>query len=441
MSIPLTEQRILQIRSGNICAFPGCGVSLLKPGPFGTGHIVIGEMAHIISESRDGPRGKHVLPAGQHNRHPNLIFLCSLHHTEVDSKPEFYTVEGLRQMKQQHEDAIERAVVQVKQRERSELAVLPLINEIVHSTLLPVVRMPRLIFSAPCKYGDAQEKEAAKDVLVSETPHMCPFIIREGHLLFTFSDLRQPDGPFRTIIDRSKVSISRMSEWLDDSDRTRWLATILNRTLNKLTGRSKLRLDKEHHRYFFAPDEPGREKKVAYRPLNQTALVERKVVWRPVRKATGEPRLYWKHLAVGLRFLYVGNGKWCFSIRPEMRITKDGIEPIEPEKVGSHVTRHTAHKFNYDLLEDVNFWRDYLSGGKPRIILRFGQTSGTVITTTLMPSSVQWPGIPEQFARPFTNIDYEDDLFSSAEFRQFLTDDADFSQDIEAQESQDGLSE
>jgi hypothetical protein len=442
MSVPLTEQKILQIRSGNHCAFPGCSELLVKPSTFGTRPVVTGEIAHIVSETPDGPRGKHDLPAGEHNKHTNLLFLCSPHHTEIDAQAGVYTVERLRQMKKEHEDAIEKAVAQAKEKEHPEALVLPLINEVVYSTLLPVTRMPKYIFSAPCTFGDAQQKEAGKEVLVSESPYLCPFIIRNGGVLFAFNDLRQADGPFRNIIDLRKVRISKTTTWLNNPDRAKWFVSLLNRTLNKLTGRKKLQLDREHFRYFFNADEPGKEKSVEYRPLNQSTT-SRKVVWRPVRKSTNEPRNFWNHLAVNLRFVYVGKEQWCFSIRPEMRITKDGVESIDSEKVGSHVTRQKAHMFNYDLLEDVNFWRDYLSGGQPRITMRFGEKVGIIIPTTLMASKIQWPGIPEEFAKPFTNIDYEEDLFTSAEFQQFQTEDSEFVQEIEteSEEIEDDLGE
>jgi len=438
MSVPVTEQKILQLRSGNRCAFPGCNALLVKKAAFGTRLIVTGEIAHIISEKLDGPRGNHPLPAGEHNKYANLIFLCSTHHTEVDALPEVYTVERLRQMKAEHEGAIEQATI------RAKLAVestdLELINEVVHSTLLTVIRMPKYIFSAPCEYGDSQEKEAIKDVLLSETPYLCPFIIRCGGILFAFNDLRIEDGPFRNIVDPGKTKIMKSESWLNHPDRSRWLHTMLNRTLNKLTGRKGLTLDKDHNRYFFRAEEPGKEKTVEYRPLNQSAT-SRKVVWQPIRKKTNEPRPFWNHLAVNLRFLYVGRNQWCFCIRPELRVTKDGDEPIESKRIGSHVTRQTAHHFNYDLLEDVNFWRDYLSGGKPRIVLQFGEKSGIVIPTTLMASNVQWPGIPEEHAKPFANVDYEDDLFTSAEFQQFQTEDSEFIQEPDLEEAEGNLDE
>ena len=59
-----------------------------------------------------------------------------------------------------------------------------------------------------------------------------------------------------------------------------------------------------------------------------------------------------------------------------------------------------GHQFNYDLLEDVNFWRDFLSDGEPRIILRFGKASGIIIPTTLMASNVQGPAYRKNLPSP-----------------------------------------
>jgi hypothetical protein len=435
MSVPITEQKILQIRSGNHCAFPGCDALLVKASTFGTRPVVTGEIAHIVSETPEGPRGKHALPSGEHNKHTNLLFICSTHHTEIDTQPEVYTVERLRQMKRDHEDSIEKAVAQAKVKDQSE-AIVPLVNEVVHSTLLPVIRMPKFIFSGPCKYGDSQEREAAREVLLKETQYLCPFIIRGGGTLFAFTDLRKADGPFRNIVDHSKAVRSLATSWWDDPDKSKWVATLLNRTLNKLTGRKKLQLDKDHHRYFFNVDEPGKAKSVQYRPLNQS-MTERKVVWQPVRKKTNELRPFWNHLAVSLRFEYLGKEQWCFCIRPEMRITKDGIEPLESKKIGSRVTKQKSHMFNYDLLEDVNFWRDFLSSGQPRIVLKFENNAGIAISTTLMSATVQWPGIPEEHAKPFVNVDYEENLFTALELQDFPEEDLETTHPNESEEDEE----
>jgi hypothetical protein len=78
VAIPLAQQRKLLQRSGNMCAFPGCGVLLTAEGTPEDPVVVLGEIAHIVAESPGGPRGESPLTAKQRNSYPNLILLCSL---------------------------------------------------------------------------------------------------------------------------------------------------------------------------------------------------------------------------------------------------------------------------------------------------------------------------------------------------------------------------
>jgi hypothetical protein len=95
-------------------------------------------------------------------------------------------------------------------------------------------------------------------------------------------------------------------------------------------------------------------------------------------------------------------------------VTKDGVTPIEASKIGSKVTRKQARIFNYDLLGEVHFWRDYLSDSRPRIILPFGHQN-IAIPTTLLAGEVSWPGLPDVFAKKFTNVAYSEDMFDVME--------------------------
>lgn len=177
-----------------------------------------------------------------------------------------------------------------------------------------------------------------------------------------------------------------------------------------------MRLDREHRRYYFPPLEPGQPRAVEYTPLNKKRA-SRAVVWQPKRKATGEVRPYWFHRAVSLRFLRTAEQSWVLSIRPELRITVDGVEESPSEKIGGRVTRKKSRTFNYDLLGEVHFWRDYLSDSRPRIMLPFGSARQViVVSTTLMHGEIMWPGIPKEHAKPFKNVEYIDDLFTWAEF-------------------------
>ena len=202
-----------------------------------------------------------------------------------------------------------------------------------------------------------------------------------------------------------------------DEKLTPWFTSLLNRSLNKLTGWRGLNLDKEHNRYHFQPPEPGKPLSVDYTPLNQ-AKSTRNAVWQPVSKRTNMPRPYWYHLAVGLSFQRVGRDNWCLIIRPEMRITKDGFRSIDSAKVGGKVTRRKSRMFNYDLLEELQFWRDYLSDSSPRIVFPFEPGQHIIVSNRLMESEIEWPGIPEEYAKPFRNIEHEEDLFSAADREQ-----------------------
>jgi hypothetical protein len=101
-----------------------------------------------------------------------------------------------------------------------------------------------------------------------------------------------------------------------------------------------------------------------------------------------------------------------------MRVTKDGLALVEPKSTGSHVARKKSKMYNYDLLEELNFWRDFLSDGRPRISMDFGNGQRILISTTRLSSEVIWPGMPEEFAKPFRNVEYEEDLFTLAELAE-----------------------
>jgi hypothetical protein len=281
----------------------------------------------------------------------------------------------------------------------------------VYTTLLPVEHLPPYIYGVPC---DLQAEHLVQQLLLPfRDGEMAPFILREN-TLYAFQDLIDPSNPFFPLSTDKRVERIQTLDWWDDPDKARWFVALLNRALNKLTGRRGLHLDKEHNRYYFPVEVVGHEREVSYRPLNQSQA-SRKVVWQPRRKATGETKGFWYHRAVALRFLRASTRSWVLSVRPELRITTDGVTLPRSELIGRRVNRKMSHMFNYDLLGEVHFWRDYLSDSQPRLLFPFGAPIQHIrISTNLLSGRVQWPGIPEEYARPFRNAQYADDLFSYA---------------------------
>jgi hypothetical protein len=419
VAIPVAQQRRLLQRSGNVCAFPACRLLLTAVGTPDDPVVVLGEMAHIVAESPSGPRGDSPLTAEQRNLYTNLILLCNQHHQLIDSEGALttYTIERLTAMKEDHERWVERTL---RGRGNAVAPLPPMVQDTVYSNLLPVRQMPRYVYGAPCLV----EKES--DVRPEGAPEaiMTPLIVRGGWL-WAFQDLRDEAGPFAHVVTTKEAEQHLASEWWSEADRLGWYIALLNRSLNKLTGRLGLRLDRAHRRYHFEPETPGSPMEVSYRPLN-AAKATRSVVWQPVKQSTGEARNYWLHRAVHLRFIQAAPAQWHLSIRPELRITSDGVKSIDAKYIGRRVTRRKSRLFNYDLLGEVQFWRDFLGRSSSLITLPFGPSPQRLLISTSMGSTkVQWPGIPEEHAMPFKNVEYLDDLFTWAETEGLLDESAD----------------
>jgi len=104
-SIPKAQAERLWAASAGRCNI--CNTSLLRDDY--TGVVVkAGEKAHIVGvgDGPRSPRSNHAVPAPDRNHAENLILLCEKHHTEVDSRPELYSVEHLRELKRKFEERI-----------------------------------------------------------------------------------------------------------------------------------------------------------------------------------------------------------------------------------------------------------------------------------------------------------------------------------------------
>jgi hypothetical protein len=412
MPISQRVKVIVWVQAKGLCSFPPCRRELVLDAHGTDTTALIGEVAHIIAESVDGPRGKSHLTVEQRNQPDNLILLCPTHHMEIDSAPQTYPVERLREIKRAH-------LKWVREKLRPPtFCDHPLdedssrTRETLHSTILPVLRLPERIYAAPPRTFDTPEIDKALS-------RHDPYVIYEQQLL-TFEDLRKKDNSFADVINWHQATSEQAKEWWEDPDKYRLYVYLLGHCLNKIAGRRKLKLDKEHNRYYFAPPEPGKELEISYTPLNISAT-KAKVVWQPVRKSTGEPYGYWLHRAVQLRFFKIDGDRWVLSLRPEYRVTKDGVNEYESSEIGEKVTHKKAHMYNKDLLTEVNFWRWYLSDGTPRIAYRCDRQA-LVIGSTLLQTCVDWPGVPSDFVS-FKNVELPENLFSLGEADAIWKDD------------------
>ncbi len=424
------ETKLLCLQSGGICAFPNCGKSLIRKGTDLDDPVVIGEIAHIVAYEPGGPRGDSSFPEEELNKNTNLILLCGDHHKLIDSQLNTYSIPVFREMKRAHE-ARSRGLNQQDEIGISE----PFIQDSLHSSLLAVSHLPAVVFSAPTDYNDRQKHQIYKQIRHPANQwELAPFLLKEGRL-YAFHDLREVGNPFHTVTSNQDIQqIPAQTLWNSAEGKRRY-QILLNRSLYKFTSRLNIRYDPDHWRYFFRADEDKKERAVIYRPLNQSQS-KRKVAWAQKRKATGETKDFWIHLASSLKFHEVAPLQWCLSIRPERHFTSDGSTPLPSKKIGRRATRLKARMYNDLYLGEVHFWRDFLSQGKPQIVLNFGNQSAIIDTSQLLTFDIEWPGIAED-TKPFKNQVYTHDLFSHIEYLQALEGEDNDYEDIEENEEPD----
>lgn len=131
MSISLKTHKLLWGFSGNKCAFDDCRNDLIADETETDDESIIGDEAHIVARSEDGPRGKSTLSEEDRDKYDNLILLCRKHHKIIDDQYKFYTVEKLNTIKKEHEIWVRESLKPDKEKEKIDLVYAKYIDEII----------------------------------------------------------------------------------------------------------------------------------------------------------------------------------------------------------------------------------------------------------------------------------------------------------------------
>ena len=89
--------RDLYLKSGNMCAFPGCVERFVNA----DGQLV-GDICHVEAAMPGGERFNPNMTNEQRRAFENLILLCRTHHATTNEVTK-YTVEAMKEMKERHE--------------------------------------------------------------------------------------------------------------------------------------------------------------------------------------------------------------------------------------------------------------------------------------------------------------------------------------------------
>jgi HNH endonuclease len=110
MSVKPATKTFLAFRSGDRCAFTGCGVHLTVDGSGIEDAAIIGEAAHIAGEKEGSARFDPSMTEEERNRSTNLIYLCATHHTLIDKQPQKFPLAELQAMKCAHETKVREGI-------------------------------------------------------------------------------------------------------------------------------------------------------------------------------------------------------------------------------------------------------------------------------------------------------------------------------------------
>ena len=107
ISIPDKVRAQLWVAAGGRCEFNCCNKRLDR-NVLTRQDLFLGQHAHIIGDSPNGPRGNEALSKKLAHDPANLMLLCAPCHTTIDRLAGDYDADLLHRMKQRHEDRIQR---------------------------------------------------------------------------------------------------------------------------------------------------------------------------------------------------------------------------------------------------------------------------------------------------------------------------------------------
>lgn len=240
-------------------------------------------------------------------------------------------------------------------------------GETLYTNLLPVLRMPEVIYVAPV----LPEKQPNFHDRISGGAWIPPYFYAKG-LVFTLSDPSIADTALTDVIDKGGVETFGLDDWLSQNENNvNRLKALLNSTLHRHIRRRGLSYSKDYRRYFY---NKGLAEDV---PIYRTWKSSRtgRISKRQVAKfyEYGRSRFY-RHLAFNSWFENFG-GEWAVVIEPRVHFTVDGETRWEGKTATRYAIKARVEEYNNVFLNNVLFWAHQLSNGETAFDLTINDVS------------------------------------------------------------------
>ena len=227
-------------------------------------------------------------------------------------------------------------------------------KEKLFSNLLAIKRLP-WVWSAPT---EEHSYRAIWREIQDSGVFIPPFSVFEERI-YSLSDLNEEGCVLRNYCETSDVRTEHRERWRQNEDLKRIYVSMLNRLLSIHLHRFGIAYNRRFRRHYF--------------PRNNEESLDFRRNWHNVRTRNQPQRTvvkfyeygkdrFWRHKAVDLSFRVIGES-WYLQILPKYFFTEDGKSPYDSSRVGELTTKIKAQEANANVLNDVLFWADVLSGG------------------------------------------------------------------------------
>jgi len=246
------------------------------------------------------------------------------------------------------------------------------VRETLGSNLFPVISLPSVIFSSPTFVNTEQELFATLGNI-----SVPPFILKNKRL-YTFDNLKNPSSIFFPIIAYDEITEEESNEWIANEDKRRDLMRLLNLSLKfYILDRGYIRYDKKYRRFVFLLKD-GKDNYFKWKPGSR---VVPRVLAKRVYGRNGQS--YCWHNCAELRFMFIGN-QLFLKITPSITFTKDGYEPLPPEKVASLRSQRITKQFNKNFLNNVRLWAKWISKRDVNMNIPAGEEKIVISTSSAL---------------------------------------------------------
>jgi transcriptional regulator with XRE-family HTH domain len=250
------------------------------------------------------------------------------------------------------------------------------ITERLYCNLLPIERLPQLVYRASVAKELMRTKADGSPILPSksrlkdairadqeacgvEPEHrfMPAFRVHQSRI-WTFHDLEDPENALAAAIDPESIEVLDSRSFPADEPGRKLVLSLLNMALARHMFRVGLVEDRErNYRYYFPPLDGG-PNQISWIPFRKRSV---RTVAKPVVRDSRV--MYWRHMGADLRMTFIAN-RFYLQIEPTWVVTHDGSTPIGGTAATKRIARWTGPERNLQVLYHVRFWTNVLRANR-----------------------------------------------------------------------------